>query len=213
MILLSDPVISRIPVVESGEKLLDLRGIPALRLDPRLADAAGAYARLRLSVVDRLVTAQTLLPPELHFLVIEGFRPLELQKRYFDAHVDRLRTARPGHEPAWYRREAGRYISPPEVAPHVAGAAVDLTLCDADGNELWLGTQVNDTDTDACHTASTSISTDAAERRHILGEALEAAGLINYPTEWWHWCYGDRYWAYVTGASAARYGPLTLADL
>ncbi|WP_245966785.1 M15 family metallopeptidase [Sphaerisporangium album] len=144
-------------------------------------------------------------------MIVEGFRPIELQQRYFDAHVDRLKIAHPGHDHAWYRREAGRYISPPEVAPHVAGAAVDLTLCDADGNELWLGTQVNDTDTDACHTAGTAVPAEAAERRRVLGEALTAAGLVNYPTEWWHWSYGDRYWAYVTGASAARYGPVTRA--
>ncbi|WP_245966787.1 hypothetical protein [Sphaerisporangium album] len=63
MILLSDPVISRIPVEEAGEKLVDLRSVQALRLDPRLADPDGDYGHLRLSVVDRLVTAQTLLPP------------------------------------------------------------------------------------------------------------------------------------------------------
>jgi D-alanyl-D-alanine dipeptidase len=28
---------------------------------------------------------------------------------------------------------------------------------------------------------------------------------VNYPTEWWHWSYGDRYWALMTGAPAARY--------
>jgi zinc D-Ala-D-Ala dipeptidase len=31
---------------------------------------------------------------------------------------------------------------------------------------------------------------------------------VNYPTEWWHWSYGDRYWAYQSGARAARFGPL-----
>jgi hypothetical protein len=25
--------------------------------------------------------------------------------------------------------------------------------------------------------------------------------------EWWHWSYGDRYWAVVTGAPAALYAP------
>jgi D-alanyl-D-alanine dipeptidase len=38
-------------------------------------------------------------------------------------------------------------------------------------------------------------------------DALTGAGLVNYPTEWWHWSFGDRYWAYASG-SAARYGPL-----
>jgi zinc D-Ala-D-Ala dipeptidase len=38
--------------------------------------------------------------------------------------------------------------------------------------------------------------------------ALRGAGLVNYPTEWWHWSYGDRYWAMMTGATAAVYGPV-----
>ncbi len=36
---------------------------------------------------------------------------------------------------------------------------------------------------------------------------LTAAGLVNYPTEWWHWSFGDRYWALATGKAAALYGP------
>jgi D-alanyl-D-alanine dipeptidase len=31
---------------------------------------------------------------------------------------------------------------------------------------------------------------------------------VNYPTEWWHWSHGDRYWALLTGAEAALYGPV-----
>jgi zinc D-Ala-D-Ala dipeptidase len=38
---------------------------------------------------------------------------------------------------------ASRYVSPPEIAPHSAGAAIDLTLCGGDGTELDLGTPVN----------------------------------------------------------------------
>ena len=37
----------------------------------------------------------------------------------------------------------------------------------------------------------------------MLGEALTSAGMVNYPTEWWHWSYGDRYWAFGTGAAHA----------
>jgi D-alanyl-D-alanine dipeptidase len=29
----------------------------------------------------------------------------------------------------------------------------------------------------------------------------------NYPTEWWHWSSGDRYWALITKADNAIYGP------
>ena len=30
---------------------------------------------------------------------------------------------------------------------------------------------------------------------------------MNYPTEWWHWSFGDRYWALVTDSPTALYGP------
>lgn len=102
-------------------------------------------------------------------------------------------------------------MSPVEVAPHTAGAAVDLTLCDPDGVEYDMGTQVNDNPEQsdgACYTAAPNISADARAHRKLLAAALEPVGLVNYPTEWWHWSYGDRYWAMSTGFSHAHYGPL-----
>ena len=46
----------------------------------------------------------------------------------------------------------------------------------------------------------------ARAHRELLARVLGGAGLVNYPTEWWHWSYGDRYWALMTGAPAALYG-------
>jgi len=208
LVLLSDPAIAQVAVWECGEPLVDLREVRALHLDSRLADPAGHYARLRRGVTDRLVTAQTVLPPTLALLLIEGYRPADLQARYFAEKMAALQAQHPEASPQWVRREAGRYISPPEVAPHVAGAAVDLTLCTTDGGELWMGTDVNDSSRIACHTHHPDIDDEARTNRATLIAALTAVGMVNYPTEWWHWSYGDRYWAYVTKAQAARYGPL-----
>jgi D-alanyl-D-alanine dipeptidase len=41
----------------------------------------------------------------------------------------------------------------------------------------------------------------------ILADAMNAAGLVNYPAEWWHWSYGDRYWAFQASHGTALYGP------
>ena len=30
-----------------------------------------------------------------------------------------------------------------------------------------------------------------------MSRALSTAGFVNYPTEYWHWSYGDRYWAFA----------------
>jgi zinc D-Ala-D-Ala dipeptidase len=50
----------------------------------------------------------------------------------------------------------------------------------------------------------------AAARLHrdVLASAVDGAGFVNYPAEWWHWSHGDRYWAFQTGQDASRYGPL-----
>ncbi|WP_405098141.1 M15 family metallopeptidase [Micromonospora sp. NBC_01412] len=213
MILLSDPRISAIPLGDTAEALVDLREIPEFRVDDRLADAAGAYAHLREGTVERLLAAQRSLPEGLRLLVVEGYRPLRLQTEYFEAYRDELRLRYPDWDAARLRVEASKFVSPPEVAPHSTGGTVDLTLCMRDGRELDLGTAVNATPVasgDACFTWSPDISPAARRNRIILGAALLAAGLVNYPTEWWHWSYGDRYWALSTGADRTRYGPVEL---
>lgn len=206
IVLLSDPRIAEIAVKECGEPLVDLRTLLALRVDERLADAEGAFAHVRLSVADRLIAAQARLPRSLRLLVVEGFRPAALQQRYFARSVAAHREAGWDDNQAYV--EASRYVSPPEVAPHVTGGGVDLTLCTASGIELPMGTQVNATppeDTEACYTAHPGIAPEARRNRDILATAMASAGFVNYPTEWWHWSYGDRYWVLMTGARHARY--------
>jgi D-alanyl-D-alanine dipeptidase len=212
---LSDPRIAAIPVQECGEPLVDVRITP-LRMDPRQADPTGAHAHLRCGVVDRLVTAQSLLPRGIQLLIIEGYRPLATQERYFQEYRDQLQRAQPDWLAATLDEEASRYISPPHVAPHVAGAAVDLTLCGDDGIELPMGSSVNATPEESvgrCYSASVDITPLARCNRNMLDAVLRAVCLVNYPSEWWHWSYGDRYWAFMSGATTARYGPIAALDI
>ncbi|MFJ1733716.1 M15 family metallopeptidase [Streptomyces sp. NPDC088254] len=210
LILLSDRRVAETPVFENGERLVDARDSAALRVDARKADADGSYAHVRADVMRRLLLAQGALPRGVRLLLVEGFRPPALQRSYFDAYSATLRRAHPDASPARIRELASAYISPPEVAPHVSGGAVDLTLCTEDGRELPLGTEVNATPEESeggCRTAATNIDAEARANRLLLHRAMTAAGFVNYPTEWWHWSYGDRYWALLTTAPAAEYGP------
>jgi D-alanyl-D-alanine dipeptidase len=213
IITLSDPRVAAVVVDDCGEPLVDVRDTPELRLDVRKADCDGAYARLRSGVLQRLLKAQRTLPEGLRFLLVEGYRPPRLQSAYFDQYATALRAAHTGASPACIRELASAYISPPEVAPHVTGGAVDLTLCTEDGTELPLGTEVNATPEEsdgACRTGSPHIGARARANRIVMHRALTSAGFVNYPTEWWHWSYGDRYWALLREAPAARYGPVDL---
>lgn len=204
-LLLSDPRVAAVPVSDSGEPLVPA-GLPALR-----AGAADAGQQVRAGVADRLAAAQRALPPGLHLVLAEGWRSPDAQA----AIVAGYRALVAGHHPdvddAELARLTSRYVSPVDVAPHVAGAAVDVTLVDEHGDELDLGSPLDATPEESEGRCFTDAPVDPAARvlRVALGEAMTAAGFVNYPTEWWHWSHGDRYWALVTGAPHAVYGPVT----
>ena len=211
IVLMADARVGSIPVQDNGEPLVDMRLRDDLRLDTLWADPHGHYAHLRADVVARLEQAQETLPDGIRLLIVEGFRPAALQRHYFDEYVDELRPLHPELSPHELNALASRYVSPPEVAPHTAGAAVDLTLCDANGTELDMGTRINASPEESegrCYTDAEGLWPAAQANRDILSHALASVGLVNYPTEWWHWSYGDRYWALAAGAPAALYGPL-----
>ncbi|MCB5907019.1 nitrilase-related carbon-nitrogen hydrolase [Streptomyces pinistramenti] len=211
--LMADPAVAAVPVQECGEPLVDLRAEAPQLLLPEGQEDDGASAHLRSGVLRRLLAAQEALPDGLRLCVVEGYRPLSLQRKYFERYQEKLRAARPGQDAASLQAAASRFVSPPEIAPHSAGGAVDLTLMTADGAELDMGTPVDASPEEsdgACYTAAPGLTPAARANRRVLSAALSAAGLVNYPTEWWHWSYGDRYWALATGAERAVYGPKEL---
>lgn len=127
----------------------------------------------------------------------------------------RARLAAAGTEPdvRWVGVADGLEASVARQEGIPFAAITTVTLCTADGPELDLGTIVNASPVDsanACFTGSPDISPQARTNRGILGRALSSAGMVNYPTEWWHWSFGDRYWALSSGAAQTRYGPVDL---
>lgn len=201
-ILLSDPRVSAVPVHDNGE--------PLVRLPAALSPSP---ALVRRGLANRLVTAHAALPAGIALLVVEGHRTADSQRAIVEAYSARLRVHHPGIGDDDLLRLTSRYVSPLAVAPHIAGAAVDLTLVDACGDELDLGTVIDATPEQsdgACYFAADGIGADARAHRTLLERVLSDVGLVNYPTEWWHWSYGDRYWALTTGAPQALYGPVDL---
>lgn len=210
--VMADPEVAAVPVEECGQELVDVRtAAPELLVDGAEDDGSGDFALLRTGVLRRLLAAQRALPDGLRLRFAEGYRPPSLQRHYFERHLGRLAAAHPEWDAVRCRSAASRFVSPPEIAPHSAGGAVDLTLADADGIPLDMGTPIDASPEESagrCYTGAPDIPAAARAHRRVLGTALRAAGLVNYPTEWWHWSYGDRYWALMTGAGHALYGPV-----
>lgn len=225
---------SSVPIFETHEALValpaDLR-----RIEPHPYAALGApYGpglspfRLRQGVVDRLLVAQAILQqrqPEWHFAVFDAWRPVavqafmvnhaiqqECQRRGVDPQKDS-----PGRQAAF--EDVGRFWAPPSEnvdtpPPHSTGAAVDLTLADAQGLEMAMGGAIDAIGpiSEPLHYAPMAEQTpDGLEalwhrRRLGLAEAMQAAGFAQHPNEWWHFSWGDQLWAWRTGARHACYG-------
>jgi D-alanyl-D-alanine dipeptidase len=64
---------------------------------------------------------------------------------------------------------------------------------------------MEDKDDSLSITDSSSISITAKKNRKIMSDALIQQGFVNYPTEYWHWSYGDRYWAFMKHQPYAIY--------
>lgn len=194
-ILLADPLVHAIRVCDNREPLVSL------------PFAGGVLVRAGLA--GRLLDARDALPAGVDLRVVEGYRSVRDQRAIIDGYARQLRELHPDADEPEITRLYSRFVAPVAVAPHVAGAAVDVTLTE-DGADLWMGTEIDATPEQSAGACFFDAEVDATARRNrtILADAMTAAGLVNYPTEWWHWSYGDRYWALTTGADGAVYGPV-----
>jgi D-alanyl-D-alanine dipeptidase len=210
---LAEPVtdLRRIPIRECGEPLVDFLG-----LSPRvlLSRPRWNYRRatvVRVTVAQMLVRAASSLPDGLCLAVVEGWRPPYIQKRLYQSSWNRWKERRPEWSDVQLRRVVNRYTAPLHgrvPPPHSTGGAVDVVLARSDGTELDHMSPYEIGDHRAYPLDAEGLSPEASETRRTLARALEAGGLTNYPSEWWHWSYGDQGWAYRTGQGAALYGPL-----
>ena len=154
--------------------------------------------RLKPAVAAQLAEARAALPKGWNFKVWDGYRTYDTQVRMIENFRRRLACANPHLTEA--RREAlvWRYAAKPKrriTRPdsHRTGGAVDLTLVDAQGRELDMGTDHDALVPEAAlayyegRRRLTPREREARAHRRILARAMASAGFLRYPPEWWHW--------------------------
>ena len=110
ILLLSDPRVSAVPVIDDGE--------PLVRLFPALSPTR---ALVRRSLAERLMAADLALPAGIRLKVVEGYRSVSDQQAIIAAYSAELCAERPGLSPEELAALTSRFVAPLEVAPHVAG--------------------------------------------------------------------------------------------
>ncbi|MED4779254.1 M15 family metallopeptidase [Brevibacillus choshinensis] len=170
---------------------------------------------VRQSVAERLLHAVSVLPVDHRLVILDGWRPLEVQQSLYDRLKNQLLEQGWTESDAFYE-ELHRYVARPTNNParpprHLTGGAVDLTITGPDG---WLnmGTPFDDFSERAStrffelHEPVDDSELRIRDNRRILYHAMIHAGFTNYSDEWWHFDFGNQAWAVLTGAPTADYG-------
>lgn len=195
----------RVEESESPPWVVPIREEDGFILSPRYTQDF----RIRGIVYEKLLDARENLSPSLRFVIYEGFRPRKRQWELWRWMEGEMRRRHPGAPEEEIYRRTREFVADPRGfgSGHQAGGAVDISLAYADGDELDMGTDGVEMN-ERTHTDSPNIDEVQRGNRRLLLSALEPTGLVNYPSEWWHFCYGDRLWAEMTGAEVAFFAPL-----
>lgn len=229
-----------IPIHDTGEPLVP---IPPLfpRVEPHPYASIGApYGDrspyfVRESVLAGLIKAQNELSqrqPGWKIQIFDAYRPIAVQHFMVNytleqvAHEEGLQVEllteaqRSTLLERVYEFWAVPSKDPATPPPHSTGAAVDITLVDLHGNEVDMGSPIDELSARS-HPDYTKIQLQQSDlepselsqlqtihqHRLLLRHIMQVAGFCQNPNEWWHFSLGDQMWAWLQGGDrCAIYG-------
>lgn len=168
---------------------------------------------LRKSVLLKLQEVQKQLPNHLQLVLKAGYRPLQVQKWLFEANLDFLRKRFPEKTEQELYKMNLEFVADPQnfIPPHSTGAAVDLYLFDNDKNApLDMGCPINYPDDLSWTWNMQNLTSEQQKNRIFLTELMIANGFANLASEWWHYSYGDQYWALFYDQEEALFNAIEL---
>lgn len=175
---------------------------------------------LRKGVYLRIKKALEILPRQYSFILFDGFRPFQVQQSLFNLFLEKTKMQHPELTEEEIFQITLKYVAYPSIeptrtSPHITGGAIDLTLGDANGNELDLGTkfdEMNEKSATRYFEDHPEENVTALQNRRILYNSLIHVGFTNYADEWWHYDFGNISWARRVNEQVVPYGPV-LAEL
>lgn len=214
-----------IPIKECGESLVNVEGKHhKIHVHPYYFSQAMPTALdsvyVRETVLSKLIAVAESLPSHIHLLLWDGWRPLTVQQALYDDYVQKLTYEYPKLSLERLQHMALDFVSRPSKEPtapstHATGGSIDLTLCNASGYPLNLGTAFDDFSERAntrfleekyAKTSMSHTELQALKFRRLLFDAMTSEGFTSFLNEWWHYDFGNQWWAKIRGEDSAFYG-------
>jgi len=134
-----------------------------------------AISLLQRGTANKLKTANERFKKDgFRIKVWDAYRPLDIQKKFWELKPDRLYVANPVYG-----------------SKHNRGSAVDITLVDKLGHELEMPTEFDHFSERAWRNYAGN-TPEAQRNMEYLGKIMEESGFISNNTEWWH--FDDSAW-------------------
>lgn len=202
--VLPSKIIKQVKIIENNEEMTDISEFKKIVFNDKL-EKSDLF--LRKTVAEKLKRATELLPNNIYFKINEAYRSLNKQKDLWNKEFSKLDNSLSEEEKI---KITGKKVAFPfgsNVGGHQTGGAIDITLCDCNGNELNLGTKYLEFN-EMTKSFSQQISEEAKCNRELLFSIMKKVGFNNYPMEWWHFSYGDQMWAAYNKKNKCFYGGL-----
>ena len=198
-----------IKIKECHEPLVDIKKIcPDLVINlgkQRTKKEKTAY--LRKTVAKMICHAKKELPRGVTFIINDAWRPQYVQEEIAKMFIKRFVEKHPNWSRTKIVKEVEKYVAPPDgkyASGHMTGGAVDLRLW-SKGRKIPMKSSKL-TYQENAKSFQPKLSKYIQRNREIMFSVLGKTGLSNYPKEYWHWSYGDIWWAKRNKKKTAIYG-------
>lgn len=217
-------------LVPTEEKLVSLKGLreDKVKIKPMyyLQEINGAIddCFVREMIMNMLLLASSKLPKGYKLVILDAWRPIEVQEALFQIYKEQFKNENPHFSKEELMEYTQKYVSLPSFdklkpSPHNTGGAVDLTIENEKGELLDMGTEYDE----MINRASTRYYEERLEsgevltekemkilkNRRLLFHIMTEVGFTNYNEEWWHYDFGNQFWAKQKN-KIAFYGAMSL---
>ena len=210
------------PVAECNEGFASIReaarssDVEILFSDSKIAGDLDRVYYMRESLIDDVLAIGHDMNDLGWVLKIEdGFRSLEMQRtlvrkpEVFDSILQKCIWESSGAIPSVefvFRRAIVMVANIPKIGTHMSGSAIDISVFQRDGEEVWRGGPYLDV-SERTPMRSPFISESELQNRIRITEVMESHGFMHFPYEFWHYNKGDAGAHILTDNSTpARYG-------
>jgi zinc D-Ala-D-Ala dipeptidase len=204
-----------IPITDNNEPLVSLYDYPFQVESVYYTQgfAPDSTMKIRLGVAEKLRTIQNSFDSTYQFKILDGYRPRAVQDAIYNDFWKQKKQTFPDFTDKQLNHEVEKYVTratlQDRIPPHATGGAIDLTLVDADGKELDMGTVFDHFGSEAAplyYEEHTELDETVRSNRRILRTAMWDAGFTSDVDEWWHFDYGNQVWAVNASKNEAIYG-------